>query len=121
MRPLLVTIAVACLLVGCGITGYEPAPVLPPPTPWEPVEPPPVEDPVAPPASAFDQIAEGMTRAHVESIVGTPTEDQPEAPSEESDTVRYDVVTEDGPASWFVIYSGGVVLRARFVQTVVVR
>ncbi len=118
MGRILTTLAMLAVLAGCGTTGiYEPGPIAPPAPP--PIPAPPI--PVEPPPSTFDQIEVGMSRAEVESVLGAPSEDLPEAPTEENDSVRYDVVVESGPASWFVIYRDGVVLRARFVEVGVQR
>ncbi len=118
MRRTNLLLIIAFLVVGCGTTGiYEPGPIAPPAPP--PIPAPPI--PVEPPPSTFDQIEVGMSRAEVESVLGAPSEDLPEAPTEENDSVRYDVVTDGGPASWFVIYRDGVVLRVRFVEVGVQR
>lgn len=120
-RTLAIFLALLCL-AGCGTTGYLP-PVDPGPvTPWEPIPAPepPVEDPDSPPVSGFDQITEGMLRADVEALLGQPSEDPPENPWE-ADLVRYDVVGEDGPGSWFIAYTDGRVSKVRYASVGVAR
>ena len=124
MGRILTALILLVALAGCGTTGYLP-PVDPGPTiPWEPPPaPPPVdepEDPVAPPVSTFDQIEVGMARAEVEALLGQPAEDPPENPWED-DVVRYDVVTADGPGSWFIAYRQGRVFRVVFSEIGVAR
>lgn len=119
-RYLLILLALAAYLPGCGsmeAPTTPPPPTFPPPLPPGPPIPPPPTEPPPPPADNFLGVVPGMVRGDIEAIVGQPTADPRENADEGVDVVIYD----RAGGAWMLVYRAGVLERIVWTVTGVVR